>query len=158
MWLRFGTNENPLSSQIVSGKPSLSAFFYTPPIVGSPMVDNLRRMLGQFDAGFLIGVTEIIENSPHIGTTVINVPFFANEVGDDSRSPSVGGIASGDGTLIEDGFEIGELSGREFGFRTATRFSSEGSEPCAFDFFTPALDRGKGNFENLHDLFVVKAS
>ena len=124
----------------------------------SPMIDDLLRMFSPFDAGLLIGITEIIENPSHVGTAVINVPFFADEVGDDAGSPTFGLIAGGDGSFAEDCFEFVELCGREFGFRTTAVLSSEGGESFAFDFFAPALDAGEGDLENLHNLFVVKAS
>ena len=124
----------------------------------APVIDDNLGVLGRFDVGFLKRQAEGTENASDIGRGVVDPPFFANEIGDDPRGPTVGLITCGAGSLKDDGFEFLPLGVVEF-FGTAWRmFSCEGLEAVGFGFLSPSSNGGERNVEEFDDFVVVESA
>ena len=123
-----------------------------------PMIDRRLRILRRFDIGLVIRKTEAAENFSHVGEAVFDTPFFADEIGGDARSPAIGCVTKGFGTLQNHGFEFGALARCEFGGTSRTGFSREGMKAIALDFRSPSPERGERNAENFDDFVVVETA
>lgn len=131
-----------------------------------PMIDRRLRVFRRFDIGFVIRQTELAENFSHVGEAIFDTPLFANEIGDDARSPAIGRIAERFGTLQNHGFEFVALVRREFRRTSRTGFPREGMKPVALDgkrvallpFWSPSHERGERNAENFDDFVVVETT
>lgn len=87
-----------------------------------------------------------------------DVPFFADQVGDDARRPAIRHITGGFGSGKDDRLEFLELFGRESRGTARTSLTCESLKPVAFDFRSPSFDRGERTFGDVHDFFVVEAA
>ncbi len=86
------------------------------------------------------------------------MPFFSNEIGDDSRGPAVGQVAGSPRSGEEDGFEFLKLFRCQFGGTSGAGFSREGLNTLGIDFLSPSFDGGEGNFEDFDDFVVVEST
>ena len=124
----------------------------------APVIDGGLGILRRLDVRFLIGQVEVVEDFPDIGMAVIDAPFFANEIGDDPRGPTVGQITGRPCSGKDDGFEFLKLFRREFGGSPGTGFSCEGLKTALVDFLLPSFDGGERSVEKFDDFVVVESA
>jgi len=124
----------------------------------TPMIDGLLRTLFRLDVRFLNGKSESMKNTTDLWSGIAYTPFFENEIGDDSRRPSVGEISGGLGSSENDRFEFGFLFVVDLGVVAGIRFSSETLEAVALNFRTPTFDGGERRFGDIDDGVVVESA
>ena len=99
--------------------------------MAAPMIDGGLRTFFRFDIRFLHRKAETMKDTTDLRAGIRFAPFSENEIGDDSRRPSVGKISSGFCPFENDRFEFAFLHGIDLGRTDELWFASETVEVVA---------------------------